>query len=589
MNLLMRFSRLRLARISFVVGLVIALGFAAGWSRPKNANDDIMPMFNLKSGELITIAQDKMGKGEMSLKMNGEDYVIDYAFKSNRSKDFRLLVQQKNGELVEQVAPSVSTFRGSLRGVEDSRVVGCMTEGGCCAKIEFPTGDCCYVEPVRQAIDNPAFAGVHVVYTEDQVLAKNGTCGAHKDPEEAQQSPATAPSVTAIGPLEECELFVDTDFEYFSFFGSTEATLTQIELIINVMNDQYEAEVGIRHTISTAVIRAVDSDTFLATAPGELLNELRLEHRLPEGFDGDLCHLFTGKELDEDVIGIAFFNGVCSQTNGFGLSQNIAPLSDMTDLVAHELGHNWNQRHCDCVTNTMNPFITGANSFSETDTIPSLLRYRDTRRFCLTEITPPVNDDLANKTVIDNALTGDTSFSVTGSNSEATTEGGEPNIVGVGSSVWWSVNASRDGTITIDTSGSDFDTQLTVYESFSDGGLENLELLAENDNVSEDELQSEITINVITGTQYEIRVGGGRSSESISDGSEGSIALNGSFIATPVLLGDVNQDGAINFLDLSPFIGLLSNDEYQAEADIDESGELNFADIGGFIGLLSGS
>ena len=56
----------------------------------------------------------------------------------------------------------------------------------------------------------------------------------------------------------------------------------------------------------------------------------------------------------------------------------------------------------------------------------------------------------------------------------------------------------------------------------------------------------------------------------------------------PLLLGDVNRDGVVNFADISPFIALLSTGDLQSEADIDGNGVVNFADIGPFIGLLSG-
>lgn len=52
--------------------------------------------------------------------------------------------------------------------------------------------------------------------------------------------------------------------------------------------------------------------------------------------------------------------------------------------------------------------------------------------------------------------------------------------------------------------------------------------------------------------------------------------------------GDVNMDGSISFLDISPFIAILSAGDFQAEADIDQSGAVNFLDIAPFIALLSG-
>ena len=53
------------------------------------------------------------------------------------------------------------------------------------------------------------------------------------------------------------------------------------------------------------------------------------------------------------------------------------------------------------------------------------------------------------------------------------------------------------------------------------------------------------------------------------------------------LIGDVNRDGVVNFLDISPFIGVLSSTEYQFEADINQDNVVNFLDISPFIGLLA--
>ena len=52
------------------------------------------------------------------------------------------------------------------------------------------------------------------------------------------------------------------------------------------------------------------------------------------------------------------------------------------------------------------------------------------------------------------------------------------------------------------------------------------------------------------------------------------------------VLGDVNVDGEVNFLDISPFIVLLSAGGFQEEADIDGNGVVDFLDIAPFISLL---
>ena len=68
----------------------------------------------------------------------------------------------------------------------------------------------------------------------------------------------------------------------------------------------------------------------------------------------------------------------------------------------------------------------------------------------------------------------------------------------------------------------------------------------------------------------------------------GTIRLNASAVPeAEILLGDCNLDGVVNFLDISPFIGLLSGSDYLAQADTNEDGVVDFLDISSFISLLS--
>ena len=54
-----------------------------------------------------------------------------------------------------------------------------------------------------------------------------------------------------------------------------------------------------------------------------------------------------------------------------------------------------------------------------------------------------------------------------------------------------------------------------------------------------------------------------------------------------IVLGDINGDSSVNFLDISPFIVVLSSGEFQTEADINQDGNVNFLDISPFINILS--
>ena len=60
-------------------------------------------------------------------------------------------------------------------------------------------------------------------------------------------------------------------------------------------------------------------------------------------------------------------------------------------------------------------------------------------------------------------------------------------------------------------------------------------------------------------------------------------------VTSSFLLGDVNLDGTVDFFDISPFIDLLANQTFQAEADIDGNGVVDFFDIQPFIDILAGT
>ena len=54
------------------------------------------------------------------------------------------------------------------------------------------------------------------------------------------------------------------------------------------------------------------------------------------------------------------------------------------------------------------------------------------------------------------------------------------------------------------------------------------------------------------------------------------------------LLGDVNQDGVVNLLDVGPFVDRVGSGAYQVEADMNEDGAVNLLDVSLFIDALSG-
>jgi hypothetical protein len=131
------------------------------------------------------------------------------------------------------------------------------------------------------------------------------------------------------------------------------------------------------------------------------------------------------------------------------------------------------------------------------------------------QVGVPANDAFASSI----PLTGLT-VSTTGTNVNATKEVGEPNHAGNagGVSVWWNWTAPLNGTVTIDTAGSTFDTLLAVYTGTAVNALTAV-TGGSNDNAGTGIVTSKVSFAVTAGKVYQIAVDG-------ASAASGAIALN---------------------------------------------------------------
>lgn len=128
-----------------------------------------------------------------------------------------------------------------------------------------------------------------------------------------------------------------------------------------------------------------------------------------------------------------------------------------------------------------------------------------------TIIVRPQNDEFANAITI----AGDSTNS--GTNAEATKQVLEPRHAGNngGKSVWWKWTAPANGSVAMDTIGSNFDTTLAVYKG---GSFATLSLIKQ-DNDGGTARTSKVTFNAKKGTTYRIAVDG-------YNGASGNIKLS---------------------------------------------------------------
>jgi len=169
---------------------------------------------------------------------------------------------------------------------------------------------------------------------------------------------------------------------------------------------------------------------------------------------------------------------------------------------------------------------------------------------------PPPNDNFVNAI----ALTDETANS-TGSNHGATIEEGEPAQSGAINSAWWSWTAPSSGFFQVDTTGSDFDTYLSV---FTGSEVNNLTLIGADDDGGPG-VTSLYNLNATAGTTYPIAVDG------FSNYTLGSINLNIAPTAPP-------NDNFANRIGLAGETANATGSNIRATAEVGEptqSGTIN--------------
>ncbi len=354
--------------------------------------------FDLTSSKLLDVTMlGSIGSPVTAfLHFDGASLAVALQPHSVRGESYQVRAQLADGTWYSAAPGPVKTLRGTIAELPGSIVAASWTDGGIEARIRLENGEDWWIQPVSRT----DHAGEHVMYRTEDIEAL-GACGTNSlaSPYGPLGFSAGAPVQRRSGAGTEqaggsvCELATDADFEYFSDWGSVSSVQSRIESVVNTMNLQYEAEVGITHQLVTQLVRTSSNQPYKSKNASKLLNSVRSEWLTNQtGVQRDVVQLFTGKIIGGSTIGIAWLGAICSTNIGYSMVQSDfnGNYGSATDLSAHELGHNWNASHCSCTSNTMNPYITSSNTFHSSLTIPTITSFRDSSTCLGDPGTPPV-------------------------------------------------------------------------------------------------------------------------------------------------------------------------------------------------------
>jgi len=349
--------------------------------------------------------------------LDGAGLTVSLRRYSVRADDFHVYVPDVNGKLVEVPPPPVSTYRGEVVGVDGSAVSASLNGAGLTAMVHLPDDTVLAVQPVSDVVPH-APPGWHVVYFADSVDAGPWVCGnddlhgvaqrampRHDGDGEPDEGPSAAEESDRI-----VDLYFDADVEFYQANNSSvDATVLDIERVVNAGDVIYRRDTGITQWIWGVIVRTGEPDPYNGTTAQTLLCEFRtfwnanLDNR-----SRDTAHLMTGKNLAGNTIGLAWTGVVCNVvgTDGggtcpnednlaYGLSQSryTNTWSLRVSLTAHELGHNWNASHCDgdrdCrIMCANNGGCTGVVTSFGSRARGEITTYKDEEADCLTGCWP---------------------------------------------------------------------------------------------------------------------------------------------------------------------------------------------------------
>ena len=314
----------------------------------RQAPPALLAQFAINYGtvQILSVTPDVAGNYLIAVQIGGNQRTIALAPHDLRGRGFQLIVEDALGRHTLPTPPCV-TFRGALVEDPTCKVAATIVGGTLTATIYEPAaavglpGKTWVVQPVNAVQPNVA-PTVHIVFEAADNAQLPYQCGNITPP----QQPAPAPVNNDI--KQECDIAIEGDREFWLLNGSNATTAqNDITSVMNQVEFLYNRDCDLQYNITQIVIST--TSVYTSSDANTLLTQFRSRwNTVYAGVPRDTAHLFTGRQMIGNTIGLAFVGVVCNTSSAYGLSESryTGNFNLRTSLTAHELGHNWNASHC---------------------------------------------------------------------------------------------------------------------------------------------------------------------------------------------------------------------------------------------------
>lgn len=288
---------------------------------------------------------------QLQLEVNGETFTFSLRAKDVRASNYKLRALTDQGVIELPRSPNKTYSGFTLEGAHDVRIT---------ADTNFFYGmiiqdhDEIYIEPARHLIPGAALNQFVVYKASDNIKTfSDKSCGVHDAliPYKAEGTdPDQIPEHEFSGRVcKVVQIALADDHLMFNTYGSVTEVENHNMAVINNVETNYDFEFNVDLEFSIVEIfvatTAGNDPWSTSTNPDILLNSFTAWG--PNGFDNthDVASLWSDRNFDDDVVGLAWLNAVCTSFRYNILQDFTTNASWLRVMQAHELGHNFSANH----------------------------------------------------------------------------------------------------------------------------------------------------------------------------------------------------------------------------------------------------
>lgn len=301
------------------------------------------------------------------LKMAQHDWQLQLEPDPVFASGYELTLATTKG-LKKGISSSIQTFSGSISGAAQGTCRLTLAEGFIYGVFEIET-ETYFIEPARR-FNRTLGEDHYLFYKATDILPNpNGHCaGALYENGKPLVEEATEKSA---GQCYTVEVAIAADYKMLQLFDA-DVSLLEKYIVANLNNvrSNYDNEFNqqIRFELSTTWISTCETcDPWGEDTNYENLLAIFRDWGNANGFtkNFDVATLWTGRVLDDNVGGGAYYGVLCGRLRYNVLRRYSENAGIMRSLQAHELGHNLNARHDSINSLTiMSPFIRDVHEWS---------------------------------------------------------------------------------------------------------------------------------------------------------------------------------------------------------------------------------